>query len=196
METVLFIIMAAIALTAASAVILNRNPVKSALALIVVMLALAVLYMQLSASLLAIIQIMVYAGAVMVLFLFVLMLLNVGVEGPFPKKLSRRAIAGLVGALMGLTLAGVALLRSSVPMTISAPAVGEDFGSIEATGELLLTRYLLPFELISVLLLVALIGAVLATRPRWPVPTLPPELWPAGTRLPEAGPGTVGEETG
>ena len=196
METVLFVILAAVVLAAGGVVILHRNPIKSALALIVVMLALAVLYMQLSASFLAIIQILVYAGAVMVLFLFVLLLLNVGVESPFSRQRTRRAIAGLVGAVMGLTLTGIVLLSASGPLRHAAPLVEKGFGSIEAVGELLLTRYLLPFELVSVLLLVALIGAVLTTRPRWPVPKLPPELWPAGTHLPETDPTLPGEEAG
>lgn len=196
MDTVLFFIIASVALIGGFAVILNRNPIKSALSLIVVMLALAVLYVQLSASFLAVIQIMVYAGAVMVLFLFVLMLLNIGVEGPFPKRRARSAIAGFVGVVIGFTLAGVVLLRTSPIVGRSAPLVDDSFGSIETAGELLLTRYLLPFELISILLLVALIGAVLATRPRWPVPKLPPELWPALPRLAEEGGETTGEETG
>jgi NADH-quinone oxidoreductase subunit J len=194
MDSVLFFILAAVALIAGVAVIVNRNPIKSALALIVVMVALAVLYLQLSASLLAVIQIMVYAGAVMVLFLFVLMVLNVGVEGPFSKRKARRAIAGLVGTIMGFTLSAVVLLHTSPLSEQPAPEVAESFGTIEATGELLLTRYLLPFELISILLLVALIGAVLATRPRWPVPKLPPELWPTAARLSDEG-GKIGEET-
>ncbi len=182
MPTWLFLILAAVAVAGAAVVVLHRNPVKSALSLIVVMFTLAVLYLGLSASFLAIIQIMVYAGAVMVLFLFVLFLLNVGVESPFSTRLSRRLTAGLVGILMGLTLAGAVLVRGTTAASGRAPAVAEDFGSIEATGELLFTRYLLPFELLGVLLLVAIVGAVIAARPRWPVPRVPEELWPEGLR--------------
>lgn len=181
METALFFIMAAVAVAAGGMVILNRNPVKSAFSLIVVMLALAILYMQLSATFLAIIQIMVYAGAVMVLFLFVLFILNVGVEGAFSPKLFRRIIAGLTGTLMGITLAAAIIFRSGRLQQIAAPEAGGDFGHVEPVGELLFTKYLLPFELLSVLLLVAIIGAVLATRPKWPVAKLPPELWPGDT---------------
>ena len=184
MESILFYIMAAIILVAGVTVILHRNPVKSALALIVVMLSLAILYLQLSASLLAMVQIMVYVGAIMVLFLFVIMILNVGVEAPFPGRFSRRAIAGLTGSLIGITLTGIVLLGTSGSNSIASPTVDSDFGSIERTGELLLTRYLLPFELISVLLLVAIIGAVLIIRPRWPVTNLPTELWPPSSDWP------------
>jgi NADH-quinone oxidoreductase subunit J len=174
--------MAALAVTAAGFVVLHRNPVKSALALIVVMLALAVLYLALSAPFLAVIQVMVYAGAVMVLFLFVLFLLNVGVEGPFATRGVRRLAAGMVGVLMGMVLAGALLVRGGDALPRSGPEVADTFGSIEATGELLFTRYLLPFELLSVLLLAAIVGAVVAARPRWPVPRVPAELWPGESR--------------
>lgn len=170
MEIVLFVLLAALAVAGAGFVILHRNPVKSALALIVVMLALAVLYLGLSASFLAVIQVMVYAGAIMVLFLFVLYLLNVGVEHPFSSRLGRRMIAGVVGLLMALILAGLMVLRAGGTIAGPAPPVEADFGTIEAVGELLFTRYLLPFELLSILLLVAVIGAVLAARPHRPLP--------------------------
>ena len=187
MDSVIFYIMALVILVAGATVILHRNPVKSALALIVVMLSLAVIYLQLSASFLAMVQIMVYAGAVMVLFLFVIMILNIGVEAPFPGRFGRRVIAGIAGSLIGITLAAIAFLSNAESSNISAPAIDSDFGSIERTGELLLTRYLLPFELISILLLVAIIGAVLITRPKWPVSILPPELWPPSSDPPSDG---------
>ncbi len=178
METALFFIMAAIAITAGGMVILNKNPVKSAFSLIVVMLALAILYMQLSATFLSMIQIMVYAGAVMVLFLFVLFILNVGVEGAFSSRVFKRAVAGLVGALMGIVLIAAVLMNGSRMQQLPGRDVASDFGHIEPIGELLFTKYLLPFELLSILLLVAIIGAVLTTRPKWPKLKLPPELWP------------------
>jgi NADH-quinone oxidoreductase subunit J len=194
METLLFVVLAGLTIVSAGFVVLHRNPVKSALALIVVMLSLGLLYLSLSASFLAVIQIMVYAGAVMVLFLFVLYLLNVGVESPFSSRLHRRIVAGLVGALMGITLAGLLIVRSQGFTARSAPPLSGDFGSIESAGELLFTRYLLPFELLSVVLLVAIIGAVLATRPRWPAAKLPPELWPldSGSSTTDLAPGTAG----
>ncbi len=189
METALFFIMAAVAIAASGMVVLNKNPVKSAFSLIVVMLALAILYMQLSATFLSIIQIMVYAGAVMVLFLFVLFILNIGVEGAFSPRIIKRIVAGLVGTLMGVTLIAAVVLRSSNLQRIPARDIAGDFGHIEPVGELLFTKYLLPFELLSILLLVAIIGAVLVTRPKWPIPKLPPDLWPGSTdeAAPEAG---------
>ncbi len=179
MDSILFYLMAAVAVSSALAVVLHRNPIKSAFALIVVMLALAVLYLQLSASFLAAIQIMVYAGAVMVLFLFVLFLLNVGVASPFAVRWFRRTVAGLTGVLMGLILTGLIISRGAISAGDSAPSLAPDFGHIEPVGNLLFTRYLLPFELLSVLLLAAIVGAVLATRPIWPVPKFPRELWPS-----------------
>jgi NADH-quinone oxidoreductase subunit J len=187
-------VLAVLTIVSAGFVVLHRNPVKSALALIVVMLSLGLLYMGLTASFLAVVQIMVYAGAVMVLFLFVLYLLNVGVESPFSSRLQRRLGAGLVGVLIGITLAGLIIVRSQGFIAVAAPPVGAEFGSIESAGELLFTRYLLPFELLSVVLLVAIIGAVLAARPRWPTAKLPPELWPVGggSSTTDPAPGTAG----
>jgi len=183
MNVILFMVLAALAVVGGVVVILHRNPIKSALALIVVMVTLALLYLSLTAPFLAIIQILVYAGAVMVLFLFVLFLLNVGVESPFSTRRRRRVIAGLVGALMGIMLAGVVVIRAGGVPGHSAPVVGPEFGSMESTGTLLFTRYLLPFELLSILLLIALIGAVTAARPRWPAAI------PFGHTAPEETPG-------
>jgi NADH-quinone oxidoreductase subunit J len=167
MPAPLFYLLAAIALTGAAVVVFHRNPVKSALALILVMVVLALLYLGLSASFLGLIQVMVYAGAVMVLFLFVLFLLNVGVESPFAVRPLRRWIAGLTGALMGFVLAAVVLLHL-LPSGGKQSGLPPGFGGVEASGRVLLTRYLIPFELLSVLLLAAIVGALVAARPRWP----------------------------
>jgi len=171
----LFYLLAVLALTGAAFVVLHRNPVKSALALILVMFVLALLYLGLSASFLALIQVMVYAGAVMVLFLFVLFLLNVGVESPFSLRPLRRWIAALTGTLMGLLLAALAVVHL-LPAGGPAGGLPADFGTVEGSGRVLLTRYLIPFELLSVLLLAAIVGALVATRPRWPVLRPPPGL--------------------
>lgn len=179
MPVPLFYMLAALALLGAGTVVLHRNPVKSALALVLVMFVLALVYLGLSASFLAVIQVMVYAGAVMVLFLFVLFLLNVGVESPFSVRPLRRWIAALVGTLVGLLLAGLAVVRFLSPEG-GPGAPGGGFGGIESSGRVLLTRYLLPFELLSVLLLAAIVGAMLATRPRWPTLKMPPGLRPSG----------------
>ncbi len=181
MDVILFMVLASVAVAGAVVVILHRNPIKSALALIVVMLTLGLLYLSLSASFVAIIQILVYAGAVMVLFLFVLFLLNVGVGSPFATRRWRRLIAALTGALMGLVLAGLVVVKVGGALARTAPAVGPEFGSIESTGVMLFTRYLLPFELLSILLLVAIVGAVLAARPIWPNLAIPAELLPASS---------------
>jgi len=109
----------------------------------------------------------------MVLFLFVLFLLNVGVESPFAVRPLRRWIAGLTGTLMGLVLAAVVLLRV-LPTAGRAEPLPAGFGTVEGSGRVLLTRYLIPFELLSVLLLAAIVGALVAARPRWPDPLIPP----------------------
>ena len=114
----------------------------------------------------------------MVLFLFVLFILNVGVEGAFSPRLFRRIIAGLTGAIMGITLVAAIIFKGGGLQQVPGREVAGDFGHVEPVGELLFTKYLLPFELLGILLLVAIIGAVLATRPKWPALKLPPELWP------------------
>jgi NADH-quinone oxidoreductase subunit J len=138
-------------------VVLGRNPIASALFLVLAMVFMAGLFVLLEAYFLAIIQILVYAGAVIVLFLFVIMLLDLKVENV--RQFKR---FGVVGALV--VTGALAWKLASVAMTIpaaNAPAVP---GTTEAMGKLLFTQYLLPFEVTSVLLLIAMVGVVLLSR--------------------------------
>ena len=137
-------------------VIACRNPVNSAMFLVTLFFCMAGLFVLLGAYFLAAIQILVYAGAIMVLFLFVVMLLD-------PQDGGRRRLGwfGLLnGALVALLLAGgFALLRWGIRGD-AAPAGGGIVGTTEAIGRLLFTGYLLPFEVASVLLLAAIVGAI------------------------------------
>ena len=148
---------------AALTVVTHRNPVHSACALVVTLFLLAVFFVALDAQLVAALQVIVYAGAVVVLFLFVIMLLNLQVEarvtgGP---ALVAAAVAG-GAALVALLATGVH--RASVPREPGLPA---GFGETAAVARELFTVYLLPFELTSILLLVAIVGAVaLARKPQ------------------------------
>jgi NADH-quinone oxidoreductase subunit J len=141
-------------------VVFHRNPMTSAIYLVITMLCLAGFYVLLSGAFVAVIQVLVYAGAVMVLMLFVIMMLNLREE-----TLQRE------GSLLAWGLAGVIGLGLVVRLArlFPNPAIPprlEDFGTIEAVGSKLFDPYLLPFELTSVLLLIAIIGAViLAKRP-------------------------------
>ena len=142
--------------------LVQRHPINSALSLVVVMGSLAAEYLLLGAEFVAAVQVIVYAGAVMVLFVFVIMLLNAGEEEP--TKGSRVAMLfGIPGMLVGSLLIAWVLLQHSGNQSV---AVGALPGPPKTIGWLLFHEYLLPFEVTSVLVLIAIMGAVvLAASP-------------------------------
>jgi NADH-quinone oxidoreductase subunit J len=161
-DTVLFIICAVVAIVCGFNLVFQKHPISSALSLIGVMGALAVLYLLLGAEFLAMAQVIVYSGAVMVLFVFVIMLLNAGAE----KSSNKSWFAQIAG--LPLILAFVALIAVLI-RTVLPPMGSVQFGSwvggkAEAIGQMLFTEYLLPFEVISVLVLIAILGAVVLAR--------------------------------
>ncbi len=156
----LFYISAAIAVIAALSVILQRTPVYSALSLIVVLCALAVVYLLLEAEFIAMLQIIVYAGAIMVLFVLVIMLLNAGHEQP---ALRESRMARWLGVpLLTAFLLGMLLVVWQQFPRVPAPAP-LDSGPAPI-GHLLFRAYVLPFEVTSVLILVAILGAVVLAK--------------------------------
>jgi len=157
----LFYIFAAVAVVAALSVVAQRMPVHSALSLIVVLCSVAVVYLLLGAEFIAVIQVIVYAGAIMVLFVFVIMLLNAGRETPS----HRSRIAGWLGApLVAAFLLEVLLaIWKQYPAGASNPAAKVDAGPA-AIGQLLFRSYVLPFEVTSILILVAILGAVVLAK--------------------------------
>ena len=162
MDTILFIIFAIVAVGCAFNLVLQKHPISSALSLIGVMGSLAVLYLLLGAEFIAMAQMIVYGGAVMVLFIFVIMLLNAGTEKTSGKSWFAQ-IAGLPLLLAFIAVIGF-LIRSALP-----PMRPVEFGSwlggtAEHIGQLLFTKYLLPFEVISILILIAILGAVVLAR--------------------------------
>ena len=163
MEQTLFYVFAAIALGSSLAMVAQRNPVAAAMNLVLTMFALAVLFVLLQAHFLAVIQLLVYAGAVMVLFLFVIMFLNLTEEQLVPGRKSILHVAGVALALYALFQIRELVQRTppSVPKTL-----GADFGTTKAIGKLLFSDYLLPFELTSVLILAAIVGAVVLAKRR------------------------------
>ena len=161
MATAVFWISALLAVGGGLGVILSRQPIRSVLSLVVVMLALSVQYLLLSAQFLFAVQVIVYAGAVMVLFVFVIALLGPGRELPsnrlrFQVPLSIILVALLSGAAFGL-------LRG---LQLRAPDKADLklFGSVQEVAIGLFTTYLYPFELTSILLLVAAVGAIYLAR--------------------------------
>ncbi len=163
----LFCIFGAICVAGAINLLVQSHPINSALSLIAVLASLAVEYLLLGAEFVAAVQVIVYAGAIMVLFVFVIMLLNAGAEEK--TKGSRIAIIfGVPGMLIGSVLIAWTLLRYS---NTGAVAVGALPGPPATIANLLFHDFLLPFEVTSVLVLIAIMGAVvLATREETPAP--------------------------
>ncbi|MBV9302243.1 MAG: NADH-quinone oxidoreductase subunit J [Acidobacteriaceae bacterium] len=159
MDTVLFIVFAVIAVVCAFNVVLQKHPIASALSLIGVMGSLAVLYLLLGAEFIAMTQIIVYSGAVMVLFVLVIMLLNAGAEKPSGKSWFAQ-IAGLPLLLGFVGLMGFLIRGSVVPWTGAVRFGSWAGGTAQNIGRLLFTQYLLPFEVVSILILIAILGAV------------------------------------
>jgi NADH-quinone oxidoreductase subunit J len=155
-----FYIFAAIAVIAALGVVLQRTPVYSALSLIVVLCSLAVLYVSLGALFLAAIQVIVYAGAIMVLFVLVIMLVNAGRERPtegsrLAKSLGLPLVAALLVEILFVVWKPFSTGAAAPPALDAGPA---------AIGALLFRHYVLPFEVTSILILVAILGAVVLAK--------------------------------
>ena len=165
MQLVLFLIFGLIAVAAALNLLLQRHPINSALSLVVVMMSLAVLYWSLGAEFLAAAQVIVYSGAIMVLFTFVIMLLNAGEEERTTG--SRVAyIAGFPGAAAIFCLLTFVFLteRNAFGTTQLGGYLDNAVNNISEISTVLFTKLLLPFEVTSVLVLVAILGAVVLAR--------------------------------
>ena len=160
-EAILFFLFAGLAVVGALNLVLQRHPIHSALSLILVMVSLAVLYLLLGAEFIAAIQIIVYAGAIMVLFVFVIMLLNAGEEEQ--TNWSRLARYFALPAAVTLLLELSWLLYRSWP-TDTLVQSDRMVGRTAAVGQLLFKDYVLPFELTSILILVAILGAVVLAK--------------------------------
>jgi len=169
LHLVLFFIFAAVCVGGAINLLAQKHPISSALSLIVVMGSLAAVYLLLGAEFVAAIQVIVYAGAVMVLFVFVIMLLNAGVEERTPHASRVAMTLGVPGLIVGLSTAIWVVSRVSGldKIAIGGPSVmngAEVFGNPQAVGRLLFRDYLLPFEVTSILILIAIMGAVVLAR--------------------------------
>lgn len=161
-EFLLFGILALVAIASALGMMFSRNAVYSALFLVLNLATVAVFYLLLSAPFIAMAQVTVYAGAIMVLFLFVIMLLG-GQQLSASKTLPwQRPLAGLLAFLLVVEAIYLLLFRGR-PQGQIQPAV-ETFGSPANIGQVLFNEYLLPFEVTSVLLLVAMVGAIVLTK--------------------------------
>lgn len=171
LQLIFFYVFALLAVGGALSVLLMRSPVYCALALVATFGFLSAIYILLNNEFVAAIQLLVYAGAIMVLFLFVIMLLNLRSDPPLqlrwslPKVLGVAVSIGILSQMIGAFTSSAAKLG---PMgDYSAQRVQEE-GAVEIIGQILYTDYVLPFEIISVLLMVAVIGAVVLAKRRPP----------------------------
>lgn len=167
-DMIIFIISALIAVSAAALMISLRNPVLAVMSMILSLIAQAVLYVQLSALFVGAVLIIVYSGAIMVLFLFVIMLLNLrgsedlGENSP-PVKLIFKYLFGILLFVEIIFIIKSSLFRGE-PLIGMLPERATEFGSVEAVATTLFQKYLYPFELTSILLLVAIVGAVIIAK--------------------------------
>jgi NADH-quinone oxidoreductase subunit J len=166
---ILFFIFALLCVGGAINLLVQKHPINSALSLIVVMGSLALVYLLLGAEFVAAVQIIVYAGAVMVLFVFVIMLLNAGTEERLPHTSRVAVMLGVPALIIGLGIgaafithyAGLDKVQIGGPTVMNGSNV---FGNPLDIGHLLYRNYLLPFEVTSVLILIAIMGAVVLAR--------------------------------
>ncbi len=168
MNELVFYPLAALSVLAAFGVVLTNDPIRSALSLVCSMVLLAVFYVVLGAHLVAALQIIVYAGAVMVLFLFVITLLNLRRDPTDSGRPVMTAVATVSGIVLAALL-GNAVWDSTLPAASNAP-LAEGFGTTVGIARQLFSEYIVAFELTSVLLLVAVVGAVVLAK-REPVAT-------------------------
>lgn len=168
MDLIVFYLFAGLAILAAIGVVAVRSAVYSALCLAVVFVSLAALYVLLSAPFIAAAQVMIYAGAILILFVFVIMMLSPGIDqGPGALK-RQRPLAIVFGLALVAELVAVLAVAVMTPMRgMYSPETIAKIGGTQAVGALLFTDFLLPFEITSLLLLVAMIGViVLAKKPK------------------------------
>ncbi len=161
-ELVFFIILALVAIGAGLGLLFSRNAVYAALFLVLNFMTVAVFYLMLNAPFLAMAQVTVYAGAIMVLFLFVIMLLGTSKLKPSPENRWQRILALVLGGGLLAEIGALFVLQGRGLQVIGE--IGSKFGSPQGIGLELFQKYLLPFEVTSILLLVGMIGAIVLTK--------------------------------
>lgn len=162
--SVFFAIVTIVAIVSALLVVTCKNPINSALSLVLTFFCLATYYVMLDAPFMAAIQIIVYAGAIMVLIVFTIMLLNIRVDAN--KKQTHQVLLGSVIGIATLLLAGLFIIRGKLaaPTGAITPEMISLHGHTELLGTVMFTEFLLPFEVTSILLLAAMVGAVVIAK--------------------------------
>ncbi len=162
LNLLLFLVLAGLAVLSALGMLLSRSALYSALNLIVNFIVVAIMYLTLNAPFIAIAQITVYTGAIMILFVFVIMLLGAEQIGAAHPRRWFLPLAIALGAVLLVEALYIVLSQSNVLPGIAA--INDQFGGPQAIGSLLFNQYMLPFEITSILLLVAMVGAIVMTR--------------------------------
>ncbi|MES2566055.1 MAG: NADH-quinone oxidoreductase subunit J [Bacteroidota bacterium] len=154
----LFGILSFLAIMFALMVVFTRNPVNSVLYLVLTFFCIAGHYLLLNAQFLAIVHIVVYAGAIMVLFLFIIMLMNLDADTEPQKHIGTRFIAGIVGGVLLFVMVGALRGAEQIQLTQTGSS---QIGMVKNLGKVLFSEFLFPFEIASILLLAALVGAIM-----------------------------------
>ena len=162
MAELLFFYFGSVIVATATLVITLRNPVYSAISLLIMFFHVAGIFVLLNAEFIAAVQVLVYAGAILVLYLFVVMLLNLKRE----ERYHRQYLLGVLLGVVILTELALIVVRTTFSGAVGSftPAVIQTMGNTEAVGRSLFTTYLLPFEVASLILLVAMIGAIILAK--------------------------------
>lgn len=165
MEQFAFYALAFVAIISSLGVVLMKNPVHSALWMLATFFSVAGIFVQLNAEYIAAIQILVYAGAILILYMFVVMLLNPDHKGFIKLPMYRVALGGIAALVIFVQIL-VAVKSTNVIGKIGkvTPELMSEVGNVKMFGEALFTRYLVPFEVASILLLVALIGSIVLAK--------------------------------
>jgi NADH-quinone oxidoreductase subunit J len=163
LQLLLFLVLALVAIASALGMLISRNAIYSALFLVLNFATVAVFFLLLNAPFIAVAQVSVYTGAIMVLFLFVIMLLGAERAGPIQAIQWQRPLAIALAVILFLEAGYIIFTQRGVTPLVTTP-LSEGFGSPSQVGTSLFTSYLLPFEITSVLLLVAMVGAIILTK--------------------------------
>jgi len=165
METFIFFILSLLAVGAAANILVQKHPINSALSLILAFIALAGIYIQMHAEFIAVMQIVIYTGAIMVLFVFVILLLNAREESEPSGALRVINYLGIPLSILLAVQVSLIVFKAFSGYGISLSTSAADFtGNTASIGKELYTRYILPFEVTSILLLVAIVGAIVMAK--------------------------------
>jgi NADH-quinone oxidoreductase subunit J len=166
-ENIIILLFASIAVGSAVMMITRRGPITSALYLIVNFFSISAIYLMLRSQFVAIIQILVYAGAIMVLFLFVIMLLNMNDDKKLTENLTYKKISAIILALLLFSTLGITAFFGFMGKYKTMNPNAEQLGTIESVGRELYTNFSFPFELVSFILLAAIIGAIILAQKKF-----------------------------